>query len=78
MAIPTDLLNELDNIHDIHSEAYEEFYSPHEGLAFIEQEFEILKSAVYHPTPADEIIRAAAIQLTTVAMRFIIEIYGEP
>ena len=76
MAIPTSLLNEVDEEHDFAIAKFPPFYSAHEGLAIIQEEFEELKQEVFvrQTQRSNTKMRKEAIQVATMALRFVIDI----
>ena len=76
MSLPTSLLNEVDSEHDFAIGEFQPFHSAHEGFAIIQEEFEELKTEVFvnqkrRSTPK---MRKEALQLATMALRFIVDI----
>lgn len=79
MTIPTGLLNELDNEHSSAIEHFPPFYSAHEGLAIIQEEYEELKEEVFKKQGKRSVhkMRKEALQVATMALRFIMDICQE-
>ena len=55
---------------------FPKFYSPHEGLAIIEEEFEELKAEVFkqHDVRTVENMRKEAKQIAAMALRFMVDL----
>ena len=76
MAIPQNLLAELEAEHDFAVENFAPFHSAHEGLAIIQEEFEELKSEVFcnQNCRSTGLMHNEALQLAAMALRFIIDV----
>ncbi len=76
MAIPKCLIDEVNKEHDYVVANFGEFHSAHEGLAIIREEYRELEDEVFvnQKYRSMKEMRKEALQLATMALRFIVDV----